>query len=158
MKGISLALGLWIGNAIALVIVIVALYSQLGPLFAPMKGMAELPPIQPQPLRMPERTNPSSLKNPFDSGAGHWKAAGNRVDGEGLHGVLLLPGVRAAVTGAGIVYPGGQVGGGRLAQITKDGLIVQQENQTQEIKLHAVPRPTMQTLNKAQPSASKEKK
>jgi len=158
MKRLPLVSGLLLGNAIALIIVIVALYSQLGPLFAPMKGMAELSPIQPQPLRILEQTSPLNLKNPFDSGAVHWKAVESREDTGELHGVMLLPGVRAAVTGTGIVYPGGQVSGGRLAEITPDGLIVQQENQAHKITLHAVPRPTLQTLNKAQPLASKEKK
>lgn len=158
MKRISLAQGLWLGNAIAFFIVIVALYFQLGSLVMPMKGSLELPPIHPEPMRIPERTDFSGLMNPFDPAAGHWKSAENRTDVGKLHGVLLLPGARAALTGSGIVYPGGQVNEGRLAQITQDGLIIQHENKTREIKLHAVPRPTLQTLNKAQPSANKEKK
>jgi hypothetical protein len=158
MKRIPLAQGLWLGNALAFLIVIVALYFQLGSLVMPMKGTLELPPIHLEPLRIPERADFSGLINPFDPGAGHWKLAENRTDVGKLHGVLLLPGARAALTGSGIVYPGGQVNEGRLAQITQDGLIIQQENQTREIKLHAVPRPTLQTLNKAQPSANKEKK
>ena len=158
MKRIPLVQGLWIGNAVALIIVIVALFIQLSPLIVPMKDRGELPPIRPQPLRMTAITNPAGLKNPFDAGAAHWKLTESRANSGGLHGILLLPGVSAAVTGSGIVYPGGQVSGGTLAQITRDGLIVRQENQTQEITLHAVSRPTLQTLNKAKPSVSKEKK
>lgn len=156
MKRIPLAQGLWLGNAIAFFIVIVALYFQLGSLVMPMKGTLELPPIHPEPLRIPERIDFSGLINPFDSGAGHWKSAEKPTDVEKLHGVLLLPGARAALTGSGIVYPGGQVNEGRLAQITRDGLIIQHENKTRKIKLHTVPRPTLQKLNKAQPSANKE--
>lgn len=160
MRQIPLVVGLWLGNAVAFALVIAALYSQLGALFVPTRDGAEWQSIQPQPLRVPETPNIQGLKNPFDPGAVHWQAAERRAEpgGRELQGIMLLPGVRAAVTGSGVVYPGGQVSGGRLAEITRDGMIIRQESQTQEIKLHAVPRPTIQTLNKAQPSASKEKK
>lgn len=158
MGRITLTKGLWVGNALALLAVVLVLYSQLsGLLFGSAKGRPELRPIQPQPLPVMERPPLNGNKNPFDSNAGHWKTADSKRGGDGeLRGILLLPGVQVAVTGSGIVRAGESMNGGKIAGIKQDRLIIQQENQNQEIKLPSAQRPTLQTLNKAQ-TPSKEK-
>ena len=159
MKQSILTNGLLVGNAIALLILLWASYHQFGLLlFGSTKEQPALRTIEPQPLHLSERLQGSGKRNPFDAGAAHWKLADAQSgDKKELQGILLLPGVRAAVTDSGIVRPGDNMNGGKVSAIKKDRLVIQQENQDQEMKLRSAQRPTLQTLNKAQ-APGKEKK
>ena len=160
MKQITLTNVLLICNTIALLILLWASYHQFGLLlFGSTKEQPTLRAIEPQPLHMPEKLQDIGKRNPFDSGATHWKFTDSKIGDSKveLQGILLLPGVRVAVAGSGIVRQGDNMNGGKIHKIKEDRLIIRQEHQEQEMKLHSIQRPTLQTLNKVQVQ-DKEKK
>jgi hypothetical protein len=92
-------------------------------------------------------------RNPFDPGAGRWMVAAPKgAGGTGeLRGVVVLPGVRAAVTGGGAVHVGEPLAGGRLVGIRGGKLLVRRDDAVDEIEVPAFRSPTLQSLNSASP-------
>lgn len=154
MKRPDATVVLWLANGVGWIVLAIAALHQFGVLAGrPALALPEVKPLSPLLLQPPPAAAEVGARNPFDPAAGRWLAAapeGPRAPGE-LRGVLVLPGVRAAVTGGGVVLVGEPLAEGRLVGIRGDKLLVQREDAAgavDEIEVPALHTPTLESLNK----------
>lgn len=145
---------LWLANALGWIGLGIAAFHQFGALaWRPAGALPEVRPLSPRPMQPPQAAPEVGAHNPFDPGAGRWIAAapqGASATGD-LRGMVVLPGVRAAVTGGGAVHVGELLAGGRLVGIRGGKVLVQRENAVHEIEVPAFSSPTLQSLTGAPP-------
>ena len=150
---------LWLANAVGWIGLGLAALHQFGALaWRPAGALPEVKPLAPRTVQAPQAAPEVGARNPFDPGAAHWIAAAPKgAGGAGeLRGVVVMPGVRAAVTGGGAVHVGEPLAGGRLAGIRGGTVLVQRENAVDEIEVPVFRRPTLQSLNGATPVLSRQ--
>jgi hypothetical protein len=143
----SPTVALWVGNAgVWLALALIALF-QLGALR--MGGpLPDVRSITPKPIQTVAQSSSSGTRNPFDPTGQNWRSAlatAAPVHRE-VRGVVIMPGVRAALTDAGVVHLGEQLSGGRVTQIEQDRVVVQQDAHSVELELPSAHRPTLQSL------------
>jgi hypothetical protein len=146
MKLPNLTTGLWLGNALGLLLVTLVVASRIGG--AVFGSGVRLPPVLPltaQPVPPPEPGADIGSRNPFDVSAAHWKTSKENNPAPGGE----LRGVQTVVTSSGTVRLGETLGEGRVARILPDKVIVAHGNVSRELELPSAHRPTLQSINKA---------
>ena len=150
--------GLWLGNALGLLLLLLAaLYQFGGVIFGMGAQLPQVLPLTAQPIPQPGLQADIGSRNPFDSSSTRWKTAGGNspaITGE-LRGVILLPGVQAVVTNNGAIHLGEMLAEGRVAKILDNKIIVEQGGVNREIKLPSASRPTLQSISKANAATNK---
>ena len=146
---------LWLACALGWIGLCIAAFHQFGVLaWRPAGALPEIKALSPKPVQSPQATLEVGARNPFDPGAARWmvaeapKGAGAMGD---VRGVVVLPGVRAAVTGGGAVHVGEPLGGGRLVGFRGDKILVQQNNAVDEFDVPALRSPTLKSLSSGPP-------
>jgi hypothetical protein len=162
MKRPDATLYLWIANLLGwggLCVVALLQFGILTP--RPAAALPEVKALRPAPLAAPQMAADVGTRNPFDPTAGRWLAAAAKsdaataaADAGALRGILVLPGVRAAVTGAGAVHVGDAFAGGRMVGIRDGKVLVQQEGgaKPDALEVPAMRRQTLKSLNSAVPA------
>lgn len=155
-----LTLGLWAATAAAWLGLAALAAARLG--WIGGGAAADVPSIAPlRPAALPalpmEALPPGD--NPFDAKGMPWRAAEAAPPpaDDGLHGLVLLPGVRAALTGGGPVRVGEALGDGRLAAVGEETAVVEGAAGRRELPLNATPRPSLRLLNAAENKVTDEK-
>jgi hypothetical protein len=128
-------------------------------------GPAELPAIRTLAVP-PAPTFPTidglGERNPFDPSGTPWSAAGEKPGAPAstgaLKGVILLPGVRVAVTDDGVLRPGDRFQQGRLKTVQATGVEVDTANGARTLKTPGADRPRLQDINRAVAPARNEGK
>ena len=140
---------LWAGNAAVWLLLALIVVYQFG-LLSHGGGAPKLRTLAPEPIQPSAPLSDIAARNPFDPNGNHWRTTAAVAAGSvgELRGVILLPGVRAAITGGGLVPLGGQWGGGRVTGIDANKVIVQRQGAVSELELPSAHRPTLQSLNR----------
>lgn len=144
---------LWLACALAWIGLCIVVFHQIGVLAWRPAALPEIRLLAPRALQSVPAAPELGTGNPFDAAAGRWFAAApeeSRTSAE-LRGVLLLPGVRAAVTSGGTVHVGEALAGGRLVGIQGGKLQVRQGSAAtvEELDVPGWRSPTLQSLNKS---------
>lgn len=143
---------LWAGNAAAcLLLVLIAAYQLYLAFFGAAADLPEITSLRPQPIHLIAAPDYIGMRNGFDTASTHWHADSISPAREELLGVIMLPGVRAAVTRNGAVSIEGVLAGGKLLQVFDNRVVVERATGTETIPLPLAHRPTLQSLNSAQP-------
>jgi hypothetical protein len=144
--------GLWLGNLLGIMLLLLAVAYQLGG--AIFTSGAHLPAVNPltvQPVPQPETRADTGKRNPFDPSSARWKTGSGSnpaLTGE-LRGVILLPGVQTVVTSSGTVRVGETLAEGRVIRILDNKIVVEQGSGSKELELPSARRPTLKSINKA---------
>lgn len=152
MKLPNATTGLWLGNLLGMLLLLLVVVYQLGG--AMFTSGAHLPAVHPltvQPVPQPETLADIGSRNPFDASSARWKISSEdnpAITGE-LRGVILLPGVQTVVTSSGTVRLGETLAEGRVARILDNKIIVDQGHGSKELELPSARRPTLNSINKA---------
>ena len=154
----NMTTGLWLGNALGiLLLLLVALYQLGGVIFGTGTQLPQVLPLTAQPIPQAGLRPDIGSRNPFDSFNTRWKTSAEKnpaPSGE-LRGVIMLPGVQAIVTNSGTVHLGETLAEGRVAKIMGDKIIVEQGNGNRELELPSAHRPTLQSISKANAATNK---
>lgn len=107
--------------------------------------------------------DPLGERNPFDVSGTPWREAGEKpgvpVSTGALKGVILLPGVKVAVTDSGVVRPGDSFQQGRLKTVQSGRAIVESgSGSDQALKPPGADRPRLEDINRAPSAARNERK
>ena len=144
--------GLWLGNLLGILLLLLAVAYQLGgAIFASGAHLPAVHPLTVQAIPQPETRADIGSRNPFDSSSARWKtSSGNNpaIIGE-LRGVILLPGVQTVVTSSGMVRVGETLAEGRVIRILDNKIVVDQGHGSKELELPSARRPTLKSINKA---------
>ena len=152
MKLPNATTGLWLGNLLGMLLLLLAVAYQLGgAVFTSDAHMPAIHPLLAQPVPQPVPLADIGGRNPFDSSSAHWKISGESnpaITGD-LRGVILLPGAQRVVTSNGTVRIGEMLAEGRVVRILDNKIIVDQGHGKKELELPSARRPTLKSINKA---------
>jgi hypothetical protein len=155
-RGVTRAL--WVANAAGLLL-LAAAGVRLGELL--WRGNADrLPAIIPftlSPLPLPAVPSVAD-GNPFDPGRLAWRLPEDQdlAGGAGeVKGVILLPGIRRAVTDKGSAKPGETIGAGRLLAVEGGSVVIDDGGGPKKIETPGARRPRLEDLNRAAPAAAR---
>lgn len=149
---------LWAGNFL----VLGAVLAYLAMLVWQMRfGSEDLPAVRPLGLMgLPkhlELVRPLE-RNPFDPSGQHWIVAGTTtgavIDPHGFKGVMVLPGVRVALTSQGLIRPGESFRDGHLAEVSRRGIVVGKDARQESIKAPGTEYRRLEEINRKPPVAS----
>ena len=141
---------LWLGNVTACLTLIIILTCQGYIVWVGSRAdMPEIEPLRPQPVHMPAVPTGTDSRNAFDISAAHWRADIALRTQEVLLGVIMLPGVRSAITSNGTVKTGEIFSGGRLLEVFDNRVVVERPTGPETIMLPLARHPTLQSLTAA---------
>jgi hypothetical protein len=154
---------LWAGNAVALLGVAGVIAYRVVAMF--WGAPADLPAIAPLKVAdlaiQPAAPLPGGSRNPYDAGGTPWRtAAGDDAGGSAVgnfKGVVVLPGVRLAVTDRGTQKLGDQLPEGRIVAIDSGRVLVGGEGRaTQRLETPGSRRPRLADINRAHAAPRKD--
>jgi len=152
MKSLNITTGLWLGNLLGMLALVLVVVYQLGEaVFTSDVHLPDIRPLVAQAITQTDAIADIGSRNPFDSSATRWKivsATNPSTTGE-LRGVILLPGVQTVVTSKGTVRVGETLTEGRVTRILDDKIVVDQGRSSKELELPSAKRPTLKSINKA---------
>lgn len=142
---------LWVTNALAFAVLLAALLVRFGSLAG--AGGAALPDIRPlqiAALAVPAAGGALGERNPFDAYGAAWReAAAEQARGEGdFKGVIILPGLRLAITDRGSIRVGDALGPGRIVAVENGRVVVDTGAGRQPLQTPGARRPRMEDLNR----------
>jgi len=148
LRGWNPTIVLWAANTVVWPLLAIVATYQFG-LFGVGGNFPPVQPLAPQPIRLTMQVADAAARNPFDPNGSHWRSlpATASAAPSSLRGVVVLPGVRAAMTGADLVYVGGQLAGGRVTEIRANRVVVQREGETIELDIPSMHPPALQDLS-----------
>ena len=143
---------LWSANlTILLFFMLFVCYQSYLVYFGSTVKVPEIRPLHPHPVILNAPPVNAGARNGFDTSGIHWRADSISPAVEELLGVMVMPGVRAALTNNGTVNVGSPLAGGKLLQVLEDRVVVERASGPEVILLPIAHRPTLQSLNSAQP-------
>jgi len=150
-RGWNPTIMLWAANALVWPLAALAIGYQFG-WFGAGGGFPQVQPLTPEPIRLTMQVSDVTARNPFDPAGTHWRSLAvntppSSASAGGLRGVIVLPGVRAAMTGGEPVYVGGQLAGGRVIEIRANKVIVQRDGENVEMEVPSAHRPKLDSLS-----------
>lgn len=155
MRRFSATASLWMASALNFVAV-VALLGFLGwrTFIGGSEALPAITPLKVAAIEYPAAATQTAIRNPFDPSGTHWQQT--RTDpapesaSSALSGVVVLPGVRVAITDGGIVKPGEALAGGKFRGIHGDRLSVETvAGRMEKIEGPGVSRPYLKDINQA---------
>ena len=152
LSAAKLTTGLWIANSLAVLLLAGSAWYQARLLFGPLA--TEFPSdltLKPAPYKAPQPMALVFASNPFDPTGKAWMAKdAPKKSGAGqLHGYMELPGTKSVLTANGVVRKGDSLANGKMVDIQKDEVIVQQATGNVALPLPSASRPSLKTLNHA---------
>lgn len=142
---------LWAGNAIAIATLLAVVLFRFGALMPGDAALPDLRPLRVAELAPPPLAQTPGERNPFDPSGMAWREPKDDEASAGsgeLKGIIVLPGVRRAVTDRGSVGTGEALGAGRIVSIDDRAVVVDTGSGRKPLETPGVRRPRLQDLNR----------
>lgn len=167
MSRITATVALWLASGTALAAAVILFGILAWRMSSGGSGtLPEITPLKIAMLEFPAIATEPGKRNPFDPSGNHWQDAradlAPAAERGALSGLIVLPGLRLAITNTGVVKPGETLAGGKFRGIRGDQITIETATGgLEKIDGPGAVRPRLTDINqagKARPRATAEGK